>query len=170
MKASLQHQRSCPSQGHLPWLQPLFCHLHLSPQTFPPHRWGTWPYLHWTSSPQVSAEVVQGCSSWGKQGYNCCMRPLFHVEPFFPHCFFWGKFAVSDDLESPLLPPPALPDFEDFTPPLPPDVEEPPWVPASYLEKGTAALGSGSPGSTRFLCPVEPLTSSTAPREQLCSP
>uniref|UniRef100_A0A8B9VGH2 ABI gene family member 3 n=2 Tax=Anas TaxID=8835 RepID=A0A8B9VGH2_9AVES len=42
---------------------------------------------------------------------------------------------VSDDLESPLLPPPALPDFEDFTPPLPPDVEEPPWVPASYLEK-----------------------------------
>lgn len=28
-----------------------------------------------------------------------------------------------------------MPDLEDFTPPLPPDVEEPPWVPASYLEK-----------------------------------
>lgn len=91
MKASLQHQHSCPSQGHLPRLQPLSCHLHLSPQTYPPHRWGTWPYPHWTSSPQVSAEVVQGCSSWGKQGHNCCMRPLFHVEPFFPHCFFWGN-------------------------------------------------------------------------------
>uniref|UniRef100_A0A8B9CXH8 ABI gene family member 3 n=1 Tax=Anser brachyrhynchus TaxID=132585 RepID=A0A8B9CXH8_9AVES len=42
---------------------------------------------------------------------------------------------VSDDLKPPLLPPPALLDFEDFTPPLPPDVEEPPWAPASYLEK-----------------------------------
>ncbi|KAI6072421.1 ABI gene family member 3 [Aix galericulata] len=65
---------------------------------------------------------------------------LLHAAPvpcgaLFPPLLFGGEFAVSDDLEPPLLPPPALPDFEDFTPPLPPDVEEPPWVPASYLEK-----------------------------------
>ncbi|NXI74278.1 ABI3 protein, partial [Anseranas semipalmata] len=40
---------------------------------------------------------------------------------------------VSDDLEP--APPLTLPDFEEFTLPLPPAVEEPPWVPVSYLEK-----------------------------------
>lgn len=81
---------------------------------------------------------------------------------------FGRVLPAPDDLEPP-PPPPALPDFEDLAPPPPPAAEDPPWVPESYLEKGTMdSPPRPNPDLFAMVLLVEPLPTIMALRVQLC--